>query len=75
MLQAAGYRVPDKYPSMGGPGAGPNESSLAVDIIPTIFCAKKRDQNPGNEANVGQLVSKAFLDISEKEQESSLGSL
>ena len=26
---------------VGGPGVGPNEGSLVVDIIPMIFCAKK----------------------------------
>lgn len=53
------HRVPDKYPYVGGPGAGPKEDSLAMDVIPTIFCAKKSDQNPGNEAKVGQSVCQA----------------
>lgn len=41
MSRAAVYKVPDKYPYVGGPGTVPKEGSLAVDAIPTIFCAKK----------------------------------
>lgn len=54
---------------VGGPGSRPNEGSLVVDIIPTIFCAKKWDQNPGNEAKVGQFAKLEVLGHNYKQRE------
>lgn len=52
------YRVPDKYPYVGGPGARPNKGSSVVDILPTVFYAKKWNQNQGKKPKLASQFAK-----------------